>query len=79
MPDAECRLLSLSHVDGAGRTTGRALQVLLALLLAKVASQENGGQQRAMVIRKVCPQRGHMCGDMHPTGEHRHLGLLVCT
>ena len=25
-------------------------------LLAKVASQENGGQQRAMVIRKVCPQ-----------------------
>jgi hypothetical protein len=23
MPDAECRLLSLSHVDGTGRTTGR--------------------------------------------------------
>jgi transposase-like protein len=26
------------------------------LLLTKVASQENGGQQKAMVIRKVCPQ-----------------------
>jgi hypothetical protein len=26
------------------------------LLLAQAASQENGGQQKAMVIRKVCPQ-----------------------
>ena len=26
------------------------------LLLAQVASQKNGGQQKAIVIRKVCPQ-----------------------
>ena len=46
------------------------------LLLAKVASQENGGQQKAMVIRQVCPQgtssRFKKNGHIHNDKQNHH-------